>query len=464
MPKETRLYDLLCVPVDADPSQIKKAYRARALKYHPDKLRDVKDEATRKQHTELFQEITRAYEVLSDEHQRYIYDNYGEKALENGALAETNSGMPTNSTMPGGANMFSQAESLFNHLFGGMGMGAMPGMPGEDRDNFFDDPFDAFRHFRGEEDNFAGVSGGNTRHHRGPDRGRDIHHTVYCTLSDFYHGKTMKLSLVKKIKCKKCHGQGGFRRVTCTACNGNGVIINERRMGHMFQRTSETCRQCGGLGHYIPEDSICNECQGNRLIDTKVILPVVIPRGASPGYKVVFPKGADEGVDIIPGDVIITFQRCKRKDIKDPEELDIESRFQVNGDDLLTSIKVPLVTAICGGVVPLKHIDGSTLSIYVGRGELQGNGDLRLVKNRGMPISTNEPGSSREVIGYGDLYVKFKVELPRAGELSEQQYSALKQVLGQPTGDDHRVRDEDVVYPSEVDVTNCPEMEQFPKV
>lgn len=483
MVKETKFYDLLQIPPNADPHQIKKAYRACALKYHPDKVRNVKDETTRRKRTELFQEMTRAYEVLSDNQKRAVYDRYGEEAVNQGVVARENGNSQ---------GMASPAESLFSNFFSG---GTRRHGGGK---SFFDDAFSAFQSFdSGFDSPFSspgfGNFGSNFFGHNAndPEKGRDIYHTIYCTLQDFYKGKKIKLSLLRKVKCGKCHGNGGLRQMTCSQCNGSGIRVIERRMGGMYQRSSSTCQQCGGSGSYIPEDSVCPECEGRRLVDKKVILEVTVPRGSGPGYQIVFAKGADEGVNIIPGDVIVTLQEKKSSHrngtkldrSKNKSDKDLNELFARSNDDLLTSVKVPLGKAICGGVVSIRHLDGSVLHIYVDRGDLQSFNNIRVVKNRGMPISTNEPGISREVIGYGDLYVKFVVELPKPGELTNEQYVALSRIL-MPNGEylsesgvasdrkmssasekDETNDDHDVVYSSPVDARRVKALDtDFPDI
>ncbi|VEU23582.1 DEKNAAC104531 [Brettanomyces naardenensis] len=452
MVKETGLYDLLNISPSADASEIKKAYRSCALKYHPDKLKNVKDEATRRQRTELFQELTSAYEVLSDKDQRSIYDNYGKEGLESNVVAN-----PETTSRP--QDDYRNPETLFNSLFGQDLHARSSG-----NNFFFEDPFSAFQNLG---DAFMRKA---SRQHRGPERGRDIYHTLYLSLSDFYNGKRVKLSLMRKVKCGKCGGVGGLREVTCSACHGSGVQVTEKRAGGMYQRYSMTCGQCRGAGRYIPDDSICSECRGSRLVDKKEILEVKVPRGVAPGYQVVFAGYADEGLHLVPGDVVITFQLGS----------DRKEEFVRHEDDLLTTLRIPLYKALCGGVVSLRHISGEILHLYIDRGDLNGPSQIKVVKNRGMPLVTNEPGGSRELIGYGDLYVKFEVEFPRPGELSDKQYDLLslalkKQHSNNNEGDelmdddestqDGDIEDEEIIYPVDAEVYNseCPDRSAFPE-
>jgi len=144
MVKETELYDRLGVSPQASGEDIKKAYRKMAIKYHPDKNPN-NPEAEAK-----FKEISEAYEVLSDENKRQMYDKYGKEALKEGTGHS--------------------AHDIFEQFFGG-GFG-----------NFF---------------------GGGPR---GPKKTEDIVHELQVTLEDLYKGKTTKLSVTRNIICSSCSG------------------------------------------------------------------------------------------------------------------------------------------------------------------------------------------------------------------------------------------------------------------
>ncbi|KAJ7055180.1 molecular chaperone, partial [Mycena amicta] len=152
MVRETKFYDLLEVPPSASESDLKKAYRKKALRLHPDKGGDP----------ELFKEVTHAYEVLSDPDRRSIYDARGEAGLEQqGSM--------------GGMD----PQDLFSQLFGGSGGGFGGG---------------------------GGFFGGGGSRNAGPRKTKDLVHRVHVTLEDLYKGKTTKLALTRNRICTKCKG------------------------------------------------------------------------------------------------------------------------------------------------------------------------------------------------------------------------------------------------------------------
>ncbi|CAG2102161.1 unnamed protein product, partial [Medioppia subpectinata] len=147
MVKETQYYDILGVKPSCSADDLKKAYRKLALKYHPDKNPDE---------GERFKLISQAYEVLSDEQKRRVYDQGGEQAIKEGGSA---------------GHGFSSPMDIFEMFFG---MGG----------------------------------GGRGRQERGPKRGKDVVYQMSVTLEELYNGTTRKLSIQKKVICDKCEGKG----------------------------------------------------------------------------------------------------------------------------------------------------------------------------------------------------------------------------------------------------------------
>ncbi|KAI6006067.1 hypothetical protein EDD15DRAFT_2428584 [Pisolithus albus] len=198
MVKETKYYDLLEVPVDASDSDLKKAYRKKALRLHPDKGGDP----------ELFKEVTHAYEVLSDSDKRRIYDARGEAGLsEQGGM--------------GGMD----PQDLFSQLFGGGG--------------------------------FFGGGGGRNQVRKT----KDLVHRVHVSLEDLYRGKTTKLALTRNALCSKCGGKGGKEGAVrpCNGCNGRGIKVTLRQMGPMIQQIQSACDDCNvsaRVKKVIPEKKI----------------------------------------------------------------------------------------------------------------------------------------------------------------------------------------------------------------
>ncbi|GJJ12450.1 hypothetical protein Clacol_006692 [Clathrus columnatus] len=279
MVKETKYYDLLEVSVDANDSDLKKAYRKKALRLHPDKGGDP----------ELFKEVTHAYEVLSDPQKRSIYDTRGEAGLtEQGGM--------------GGMD----PQDLFSQLFGGGGGGGFFG-------------------------NFGG--GGRPS---GPRRGKDLVHSVNVTLEDLYKGKTTKLALTRHVICSKCNGKGGKEGSvrSCTTCSGRGVRVTLRQMGPMLQQIQQPCSDCEGTGEQIDPKNRCKQCNGKKVISERKFLEVHIDKGMRGGQKITFAGESDQAPDVTPGDVVIIIEeKPHERFTRDGDNLKVDIEI-----DLLTAL------------------------------------------------------------------------------------------------------------------------------
>ncbi|KAL1743287.1 hypothetical protein HDZ31DRAFT_65183 [Schizophyllum fasciatum] len=264
MVKETKYYDLLEVAPDASENDLKKAYRKKALRLHPDKGGDP----------ELFKEVTHAYQVLSDPDKRSMYDARGEAGLNDAG------GM-------GGMD----AQDLFSQLFGGGG-----GFGG------------------------GGFFGGGSRS-QGPRRTKDLVHRVHVSLEELYRGKTTKLALTRSIICNKCKGKGGKEGAVqqCTTCRGRGIKVTMRQMGPMIQQIQSPCDDCGGAGENINPKDRCQQCKGKKVVPDKKMLEVHIDKGMKGGDTITFRGESDQSPTAEPGDVIIVVEekpheRFKRQD------------------------------------------------------------------------------------------------------------------------------------------------------
>lgn len=277
------------------------------MKYHPDKNPNA---------GERFKEISHAYEVLSDEQKRGIYDAYGEEGLSNDG--------------PGGMGAGS-AEELFAQFFGGGLGGGMGGMFGEGR----------------------GAP-------RGPRKGRDLVHALKVTLEDLYKGKVSKLALQKTVLCPKCAGKGGKEGSvkTCKGCNGTGQKIVMRHMGPMIQRFQTLCPDCNGEGEIIPAKDKCKECNGKKVTNERKVLSVHVDKGMQEGQRITFAGEADQAPNTQPGDVIFVIETKEHP------------RFQRKGDDLFYQAKIDLVTALAGGEFTVEHLDDRFLKVEILQGEV----------------------------------------------------------------------------------------------
>ncbi|KAJ3788538.1 hypothetical protein GGU10DRAFT_393237 [Lentinula aff. detonsa] len=250
MVRETKFYDLLDVSPTASESDLKKAYRKKALRLHPDKGGDP----------ELFKEVTHAYEVLSDPEKRSLYDARGEAGLSEAG------GM-------GGMD----PQDIFGQLFGGGG---------------------------------GGFFGGGGPSRGGPRKTKDLVHRVHVTLEDLYKGKTTKLALTRNVICSKCKGKGGKEGATktCNGCSGRGVRVTLRQMGPMIQQIQSGCDECGGTGETIAAKDRCTGCKGKKVLPEKKFIEVHIDKGMKGGQTIQFRGESDQSPGAETGDVVIVVE------------------------------------------------------------------------------------------------------------------------------------------------------------
>eukprot|EP00794_Sanderia_malayensis_P014215 gene14215-15698_t len=254
MVKETHYYDILGVTPTATNDQLKKSYRKLALKFHPDKNPEG---------TEKFKEISQAYEVLSDEKKRKIYDQGGEQALKEG------------------------------------------GIGGE-----FHSPFDIFDMFFG---------GGRRRQPGEKQRGRDTVHQIKVTLEDLYNSTTRQLALQRNVICSGCNGIGGKEGSVekCKTCQGSGIFVKLRQIGPgMVQQIQQPCHECGQTGEKIKEKDRCKKCNGKKVIREKKILECHVDKGMKDGQKITFTGEADQAPNTEPGDIIIVLDEQEHEVFK----------------------------------------------------------------------------------------------------------------------------------------------------
>ncbi|KIM65128.1 hypothetical protein SCLCIDRAFT_1212624 [Scleroderma citrinum Foug A] len=310
MVKETKYYDLLEVPVDASDIDLKKAYRKKALRLHPDKGGDP----------ELFKEVTHAYEVLSDADKRRIYDARGEAGLsEQGGM--------------GGMD----PQDLFSQLFGG--------------GSFF--------------------GGGGARNQ--VRKTKDLVHRVQATLEDLYRGKTTKLALTRNILCSKCSGRGGKEGAVrpCGGCNGRGVKFIVRQMGPMIQQMQSSCDECNGTGEVINPKDRCSNCKGKKVFPEKKILEVHIDKGMKGGQTIIFHGESDQSPNAESGDVVIVIdekphERFKRQENNLVTELDVDLLTALGGGEV--AIKHLDDRALVIRFVPGEVIKNEAVRVIRGQG------------------------------------------------------------------------------------------------
>lgn len=280
--------------------------------------------------------------------------------------------------------------------------------------------------------------------------GEDIHHTFKASLADMYYGRATKFLLATMTKCSKCDGHGCFNPSVCRICKGSGrVVVIMLNQFSKYQEYSN-CENCSGSGIYSEPDDKCPNCNGGYHMQNK-ILQVNIPPGLHNGDRCVLQGEADEGKNIVPGDVIIHIQETPHP-------------FLVRkNNDLFMEYDIDLKTALLGGSIVIHDFikTGENLKIHINshgdddlndavdpaikHGEIVGSINLsspKIVKGMGMPINTSilrgkflqksNDGPDVTAFSRGDLFIKFNVQIPSLAEFaSVQDIALLQKVLPQ---------------------------------
>jgi len=252
-------YEVLGVSKSATAEEIKKAYRQKAIQFHPDK--NPGDKASE----EKFKEAAEAYEILSSPEKKQRYDQYGHAGMGNqGGF--------------GGQHMtMEDIFSSFGDIFGGGGFGG-----------------------------FSGFGGGGSRGQR-VNRGSNLRIKVTLNLSEVANGCEKKLKVKKYVSCDSCHGsgaKGGSGHTTCSTCKGSGQVtrISNSIFGQIQQ--SSTCPTCNGEGKIITQK--CEKCYGEGLIQGEEVVTVKIPAGVGEGMQLsVGGKGNAARRGGVPGDLLV---------------------------------------------------------------------------------------------------------------------------------------------------------------
>ncbi len=340
----TDYYEVLGVSRDATAEQIKKAYRRAAMKYHP----DVNSEADA---AEKFKKISEAYEVLSDDNKRAVYDRGGDPKHGGGFSG-----------------------------FDGFGAG------GFDFTNLMDAMF--------------GQQGG-----RGPRsrvrRGQDALVRTKLDLYEAVFGTRKKVSVDTAVLCGRCQGSGaaeGSEPVTCKVCHGRGEIVQTQRSFLGDVRTTSACPQCRGYGSVIPNP--CIECDGEGRVRSRRDITVKIPAGVDTGNRIHLASQGEVGPGGGPaGDLYV--------------ELLVNEHpvFHRDGDNLEMELSVPMTAAALGTEVTVETLEyewsespeeDRIAHIEVPAGTQSGT--RITLPGRGVP---NLRGKGR-----GDLGVTFRVATP----------------------------------------------------
>lgn len=343
-------YELLGVARNASDDEIKKSFRRLAMKYHPDRNRD------NPQAEEQFKKIKEAYDVLSDAKKRSAYDQFGHAGLD-AAMGG------------GGPGGFSYTAENFSEIFG---------------------------------DVFGDIFGGGGSRKRGrAQRGADLRYNLEVTLEEAVSGTEVKIRVPTQVVCAECGGNGakkGTSPVTCTTCQGHGVV----RMQQGFFAVQQTCPTCRGTGQQVKDP--CRPCSGQGRVQETKTLSVKIPAGVDTGDRIRLGGEGEVGEGGGPaGDLYVQIS-VKEHPI-----------FTRDGANLYCEVPISFPTACLGGDLEVPTLDGKVV-LKIPNETQTG----RLFRLRSKGVKPVRGGAQ------GDLLCRVRIETPI--HLNKDQLELIKKL------------------------------------
>ena len=329
MAEKRDYYEVLGIDRNASASEIKKAYRKLAKKYHPDTNPGDKEAEAK------FKEVTEAYEILSDSEKKAQYDQYGHAAFEQGAGGFNGGGF-------GGFDFGGDMGDIFGDIFG---------------------------------DLFGG--GRSRRANNGPMKGANLRARVNITFEEAVFGCEKELEIVLKDECTTCHGTGakpGTSPVTCPKCKGQGQIVYTQQSMFGMVRNVQTCPDCNGTGKVIKDK--CSACRGTGYTSSRKKIQVSIPAGIDDGQSIRIREKGEPGVNGGPRGDLLVEVNVSRHPI-----------FQRQGIDIYSSAPITFAQASLGGDVRIKTVDGEVE--YTVKPGTQTDTRIRL-RGKGVPSLRNK--------------------------------------------------------------------------
>ncbi|MEJ7847148.1 MAG: molecular chaperone DnaJ [Pyrinomonadaceae bacterium] len=369
-------YQILDVKKDAKADEIKKAYRRLARKHHPDVNPNDKGAEDK------FKEVQEAYDVLSNEKKRKVFDRFG----------YYNDNLDVNS--PYGAGPSGSGAGTAGFDFSGFDFsqgGSTSGGSSSFRDIFSD---------------LFGSSGtGSSRHAQAeppkvmPKRGRDIEIPLALSFEESFNGLTTNITVSRSEQCSRCMGAGdtGGPVITCSTCKGSGQV---QKSGGRLQ-FSQNCPDCEGTGR---RRQPCSQCSGKGVTPKTEQVKIKIPAGVDTGSRVRIPKKGHGGrLGAEPGDLFILTNVGKHK------------FFTRKGDNIYVTVPLSLPEAALGTKIEVPTVEGKAqLKIPPGTE----SGQKFRLRERGFP-------SLRNPTLRGDQFIEVRVTLPKV--ISEETKEVLRQ-------------------------------------
>ncbi len=358
------LYEVLGVDKGADKKIIKKKYFELAKKYHPDQNPN-NSEATKK-----FQEVSQAYEVLGDDEKRKKYDQFGFSGIQDDAEHANSQAQ--------NARAEEVFRSMMNEMFGGGG-GA-----------------------RGFGDIFGNGSGG--RENDG--EGEDVSLRMKVSFDEAVRGMTKKVEYNAMKSCPTCKGSGSSGNGkpeynNCSSCKGTGYKVTMQRSPLGMMQFQSICNVCHGQGKKIKNP--CKTCEGHGRVNDKTERSVNIPAGIDSGQTIRVVGGGDVGArGKKSGDLFVSI------------EVTPSTQFNRVGTNVSSETKIPLTTALLGGVASVKGVMGEEFEVKVPIGT--NTGDVLRLKRKGIPVINSG--------NRGDHLVQFVIDIPTS--LTDRQKELLK--------------------------------------
>ncbi len=318
-------YEVLGVGKDASADEIKKAFRKKAIEYHPDK--EGGDETK-------FKEVNEAYEILKDDKKRQRYDQFGHAGVGSSAASD---GDPF-----GGFSGFGGQGQNVNFDFGDLGLG----------------------------DIFGSFFGGQQRSGRAK-RGRDVETDVIISFEQAVFGTEVELNLVMEDACEHCKGktvEPGHELITCNTCKGSGQVVNVTRtiFGNIQQAT--VCSTCQGAGK-VPEKP-CTVCRGRGTQRKNQEVTLKIPAGIDDGATIRLREHGEAMANAPRGDLYVHVRVKAHK------------HFTREGELIISEESISMIDAALGAEINIETVDGPVrMKIPAGT---QSGSDFKL-SNHGVP-------------------------------------------------------------------------------